>query len=100
MGSFTKMGAEVWAVSPDPVDKLADYASKAKIDFPLLSDPDLEVMKRWGLINPSKPSVPHPTAVIVDDQGAIRYFRQDQDYSKRPPTDELLQALTGMTTTD
>jgi peroxiredoxin len=54
------------------------------------------VIVGWGLVNPSKPQVPHPTAVIVDSEGAIRYFRQDQDYSKRPTTDELVEALGGL----
>lgn len=90
------MGAEVWAISPDPVDKLASYASKSKIEFVLLSDPDLAVIADWGLVNPLKPQVPHPTAIVVDGEGTIRYFRQDQDYSKRPTADELLQAVTGL----
>lgn len=90
------MGAEVWAISPDPVDKLAAFASKSKIEFVLLSDPDLAVIAGWGLVNMSKPQVPHPTAIVVDGEGTIRYFRQDQDYSKRPTADELLQAVVGL----
>jgi peroxiredoxin len=90
------MGAEVWAISPDPGEKLAAYAAKNEIGFTLLSDPDLEVIGGWGLVNPSKPQVPHPTAVIVDAEGTIRYVRQDQDYSKRPTTQELIEALAGL----
>jgi peroxiredoxin len=59
----------------------------------LLSDPDLEVITGWGLVNPSNPKIPHPTAVIVDADGTIRYFRQDVDYTKRPLSDELLGVL-------
>jgi len=50
-------------------------------------------MADWGLINPSNPKVPHPTAVIVGDDGVIRYLRQDVDYTKRPSAQELLDAL-------
>jgi peroxiredoxin len=63
----------------------------------LLSDPDLEVITAWGLVNPSSPKVPHPTAVIVSADGVIRYFRQDVDYKDRPSVDELLGALDEMT---
>ncbi len=47
----------------------------------------------WGLVNPDNPKVPHPTAVIVDAEGVVRYVRQDVDYTKRPSADELLAAV-------
>ena len=47
----------------------------------------------WGLVNASNPKVPHPTAVIVDADGTIRYLRQDVDYKQRPSAEELLGAL-------
>jgi len=80
------------------VDKLASFAGEQRIDFPLLSDPELQVISSWGLVNPKSPKVPHPTAVIVDPDGVIRYFRLDVDYSKRPSNDELLEALRHITT--
>jgi len=63
----------------------------------LLSDSDLEVITVWGLVNPSSPKVPHPTAVIVDADGVVRFFRQDVDYRNRPSIEELLEALDGVT---
>ncbi len=51
------------------------------------------MISSWGLVNPANPKVPHPTAVIVDVDGTIRYFRQDVDYKNRPSADELLEAL-------
>ncbi len=47
----------------------------------------------WGVVNPSSPNVPHPTAVIVDGDGTVLYFRQDVDYKNRPSPEELLAAL-------
>ena len=63
----------------------------------MLSDPDLEVIAAWGLVNPSSPKVPHPTAVIVDADGVVLYLRQDVDYKNRPSVDELIGALDGAT---
>ncbi len=91
--AFEENGAEIWAISPDPEAKLAKFAEKEGISFPLLSDPDLKVITGWGLVNPSNPKVPHPTAVIVDAEGKIRYFRQDVDYKNRPSVEELIGAL-------
>lgn len=86
----------MWAVSPEPLDKMRRYAEQNSIEFPFLSDPDLAVTSEWGLANPDNPSVPHPTAVVVDSTGEIRYFRQDIDYTKRPSPVELLEALDGL----
>jgi len=59
----------------------------------LLSDEDLVVVTAWGLANPANPKVPHPTALIVDGEGVIRYLRQDVDYTHRPAAKEILAAL-------
>jgi peroxiredoxin len=58
-----------------------------------LSDPDLAVIKQWGIVNQDRPTVPHPTAVVVDSDGVVQYLRVDVDYTKRPPVTELLGAL-------
>ncbi len=91
--AFEERGAEVWAISPDSAEKLGLYAAKEGIEFTLLSDEEMVVISGWGLVNPSNPKVPHPTAVIVDADGEIRYFRQDVDYKQRPSSTELLEAL-------
>lgn len=78
------------------MSKLVAFKTKEGIAYLLLSDPDLEAITAWGLVNPSSPKVPHPTAVIVDADGVVRFFRQDVDYRNRPSIDELLEALDGV----
>lgn len=80
-------------MSPDTPEKLARYAEKTGIRFPLLSDADLATIRRWGIVNPANPKLPHPTAVVVDADGVVRFLRQDVDYRHRPPASELLAAL-------
>lgn len=43
-------GAEyaVLGISPDSVEKLAQFADAQQLEFPLLSDEDAEVAKAWG----------------------------------------------------
>jgi peroxiredoxin len=84
---------EVWAISPDAPDKLASFASQEGIEFTLLSDGDQKAIKAWGIVNPGKPAVPHPTAVVVDGEGIVRYLRQDIDYKNRPSVSEVLEAV-------
>jgi len=87
---------EIWAISPDAPDKLATYASKTGIEFSLLSDGDGSAIKAWGLVNPKSPKVPHPTAVVVDGAGVVRYLRQDVDYKVRPSVAEIIGATEGL----
>lgn len=87
---------EIWAISPDAPDKLETYASEAGIEFSLLSDGDGSAIKAWGLVNSKSPKVPHPTAVVVDGAGVVRYLRQDVDYKSRPSAAEILEAAGGL----
>ena len=84
---------EIWAISPDAPDKLASFASQEEIEFALLSDGDQIAIKAWGIVNPEKQTIPHPTAVVVDGGGVVRYLRQDVDYTKRPSVSEVLEAV-------
>lgn len=83
----------VWAISSEPPDKLASYASKEGIDYTLLSDGDQSAIRAWGIVNSKSPKIPHPTAVVVDSEGVVRYFRQDVDYTVRPSVSEILEAV-------
>ena len=87
---------EIWAISPDAPGKLAQYASQNGIEYTLLSDADQNTVKAWGIVNPKNPKVPHPTAVVVDGTGVVRYLRQDIDYKKRPSVSEILEAVEGL----
>lgn len=80
-------------MSPDEVEKLRKFQQEEGIDFPILVDTGNEVSASYGLINEANPVVPHPTTVIIDQQGVIRYLRVDTDYKVRPSVGELLEAL-------
>jgi thioredoxin-dependent peroxiredoxin len=41
-------GYAVVGISPDPPEKLAKFAERDGLTFPLLSDPDHAVMEAWG----------------------------------------------------
>ncbi|MDR2453651.1 MAG: thioredoxin-dependent thiol peroxidase [Bifidobacteriaceae bacterium] len=48
---FDQAGYTILGISPDPVDKNADFAAKMKLPFELISDPDhkvLEAYSAWG----------------------------------------------------
>ena len=80
-------------MSPDEAKKLRKFRQEEGLDFPVLLDSDNKVSTSYGLINEANPEVPHPTTVIIDKQGVIRYLRVDTDYKVRPSVGELLEAL-------
>lgn len=55
------------------------------------------MIDRYGLRNPKHPPsygiVPHPTALVIDRDGVIRFKRVDVDYKVRPSAEELLEAV-------
>lgn len=48
------LGIEVVGISPDTVDKLVAFHEKNNLTFPLLADPDKNVLKEWGAFGEKK----------------------------------------------
>jgi len=66
-------------------------------EFPFLLDPDATTIKEYGVYNDaSERGIPHPTALIVDKDGIVRYVRVDENYRERPSVEELLKVLAGL----
>ena len=67
-------GIDVVGISPDSPEKLTKFKEKYELSFPLLSDPDKEVMKAWGAFGAKKNygklihGVIRSTFVVGEDQ--------------------------------
>ena len=73
-------GYTVLGVSPDPVQTLAEFVARDGLTFRLLSDPDHEVMSRWGAWGEKKLYGRAVTGVIrstvvVDPEGRVSLAR-------------------------
>jgi len=79
-------------VSNDPPEKLKAYAKVAGITFPLLSDADLSITTAYGILN-QRQHLAHPTSLVIDRGGVVRYVREDIDFRVRPAAEELLGTL-------
>ncbi|MFD5252650.1 peroxiredoxin [Streptomyces bobili] len=49
---FTDLGAEVWGISPQDVHSHEEFAHKNDLCLPLLSDPDRDVARLFGITTP------------------------------------------------
>ena len=87
----------LWTIVNDDPEALRGLAADAGYEFPLILDPNAMTIKAYGVLNEgSERGIPHPTAVIVDKQGVVRYVRIDENYRERPSIEELMEALAGL----
>jgi len=73
-------GFEVVGISPDSPDRLAQFADQQSLTYPLLSDPDREVMTAWGAFGEKKLYGKTVTGVIrstvvLDAEGTVTWAR-------------------------
>jgi peroxiredoxin len=82
------------------IDRVAEQDGRA-LDFPLLSDPDHAVIARYGLLNQHDPRarpIPHPTVLVIDREGIVRWKFIEINYKVRPTNEDILTALSGLHT--
>jgi len=102
-GDIRKQGLGLVAISYDSVETLKKFADSRGITFPLISDSDSAIIKRFGLLNEQeKPGtrsygIPHPGTFIVNRNGIVtaRFF--EEAYQERYTAAAVL-ATQGATT--
>ncbi len=65
---------------------------KLGLPFALLSDPEGELAKLYGLWN-AEEGVAVPAIVVVDRDGSVRYLYEGSDFADRPGDEEVFEAL-------
>jgi peroxiredoxin len=96
------------AISSDSVSQNAALADKLILSFPVLSDPDCQVIRQWGVhvdaTSPTvlgakpEPDIAKPAVFVVrtDWTIAFRYVGRDQIiWIDRPTDEEIFAAVEG-----
>lgn len=102
LSALASRGYSLTAISYDAVDKLANFAHKRHIEYPLLSDQGSAIIKAFGILNKKyKPGssaygIPHPLIVITDATGTITAKLYEEGYKKRPQVAAILAAIDGL----
>jgi len=66
------------------------------LPFPVLSDPDLEATKKYGLVHEKgllNKDVPRPTTMLIDKERKIRWLRAETSLRIRPDPEEVFEQL-------
>jgi peroxiredoxin len=113
--AFRVAGAELVAISPQTSAFTACTAEKLGIDYPVLSDRDNTIARRFGLVyrlpeafrevyeavgvdlpeinGAASFELPVPATYIIRPDLTIAYASVDADYTRRPDPDEILSHL-------
>lgn len=96
---------EILAVSVDEkeeqqmmIDRVAEEDGML-IEFQLLADPDHAVIDRYGVFNPDgapTQPIPHPTTLVIDKQGVVRWKFIEVDFRIRPSNEDILAAVNAL----
>jgi hypothetical protein len=95
---FRARGLEVAAIIPEPVEALKAFAGRMDISYPLLSDPDASIIRRFGLVDsrfpirpPQTTDVPYAGNLLLDASGIVRArFFEEQVVTRRTAGSILL----------
>jgi peroxiredoxin len=91
---FQAAGVLPVAISVDPPDVSRDLASKAGYTFPILSDPDTTVIRRYHLLHngggPGEHDIARPAEFLVDSSRIVHWTNFTEDVRVRARADEML----------
>lgn len=108
-------GAPMVAISPQTVKQSFFMADQHKLRFPLLADLGNQVARQFGLVyrvpedqqaiyrrafinlpnanGDDSWELPIPATYIINQDGKVRYYWANADYTERPEPVEIIQAL-------
>ena len=78
------------------VDNLANAQTMARgsgVPFPILYNPERDVVKAYGVLNAQDNNLARPSTFIIDSSGVIRWKYLGSTYD-RPSPQQVLQELT------
>ena len=118
LGEFRARGAELVAISVEPPDRSLKVVTDNKLDFTVLSDPELATAREFGIVyevpkvvneavielgldiakynGAEKAELPLSATYVVSSSGRIEYAFLEVDYKKRADPDDILAVLDGI----
>ncbi len=96
---FQAKGIHVASITYDSVGILKDFSTRKSITYPMLSDPQSNIIRAFGILNPEgkgfTAGIPYPGIYYVSADGVIqkRYF--ESQYSDRATPNNIYSDLFG-----
>jgi AhpC/TSA family len=94
---FEKQGLYLAAISYDSPAILTDFAKRHKINFPLLADPNSQVIRSFNVLNAEArgmtKGMAHPGFFYIDESGTIREKYFEAKYTNRFTANNVIGKL-------
>jgi len=94
---FTVRGVHIAAISVDSVDTNRGHAQKTHFTFPLLSDADAAVIRRYDVLHrgagPKNTDIARPAEFYVDANGTVQWVNLTENIAVRARPEQALSAI-------
>ncbi len=92
--TISGLDAEILAISVDDLSGAARVVDSLGLEYEILSDPDAEVIRAYGVFNLHNNDLATPATFIVDKEGAISWqYIGKTSRTDRPDNDEIIAQL-------
>jgi len=95
LDKLNQEGIRPVAISVDAPDVSRDHAQKQGYTFPLLSDQNVEVIRRYDLVHAGAGENGHdiarPAEFLVDSTGTVRWINLTENYWVRARPEQVLE---------
>ena len=96
LAEFQSAGVLPVAISVDAPELSRSLANKAGYTFPILSDPDAAVIRRYHILHaaggPDGQGIARPAEFLVDSSKIVQWTNFTEDIRVRARADEMLAA--------
>jgi peroxiredoxin len=97
LADFEKRGVHLAAISVDSIETNRAHAQKMHFSFPLLSDSDAAVIKRYDVLHrgagPKGNDIARPAEFYVDESGTVRWVNLTENIAVRARPEQALSAI-------
>jgi peroxiredoxin len=94
---FQTRGVRVAAISVDSVEINRGHSQKMGYTFPLLSDADTGVIRRYDVLHrgagPKNTDIARPAEFYVDASGTVQWVNLTENIAVRPRPEQALNAI-------
>jgi peroxiredoxin len=97
LSEFDARGIRVVGISVDPPDVNRRNSQKLGYTFPLLSDPDAKIIRRYDVLHsaagPKGTDIARPAEFLLDSNGIVRWVNLTENIAVRARPQQVLEAL-------
>lgn len=97
LSEFEARGLRVVGISVDPPEISRRQSQKIGYTFPLLSDPNAKVIRRYDVLHvgagPKGADVARPAEFLLDSNGIVRWVNLTENIAVRARPEQVLDAL-------